>query len=187
MRMPEMPAFRRLPLQADPRSPAAADADALGDDSNIRLEKSPARLQLLPLKKLLVKCGVVLRKATGGALARGSVYFRSLRGTWRFLHACLCRLAGPGIKPCLRRLEPGPTRQLGSEANLTPFRVARRLLEFADLGKECVHEPLNPPIAIDIGLRPIIRDEDRTNRNRINGLPRRNNVGVVVMRERGRI
>ncbi|HYS86290.1 MAG TPA: hypothetical protein VEN78_15005, partial [Bradyrhizobium sp.] len=113
--------------------------------SNIRLEKSPARLQLLPLKKLLVKCGVALRKAIGGALARGSVYFYSLRETWRFLRACLCRLAGSGIKPCLRRLEPGPTRQLGSEANLTPFRVARRLLEFADLGKECVHEPLNPP------------------------------------------
>jgi Arc/MetJ family transcription regulator len=46
---------------------------------------------------------------------------------------------------------------------------------------------LNAPVPIDIGLRPIIRDQDCTNRNRVDGSTGRNNVRVIIMRERGRI
>src|SRR5216684_8010674 len=148
-------------------------------------ETSPALLpHLLPLKKLLVKRGVVLRRHIGDARTRDPIQFHGLADTL-LLRASLGMLV---IKPGLCRLEPAPTRQFSCEVDLTPFRVARRLPEFGDLGKECFDEPLNPPVAIGVGLLlPIVCDEDRTDRNRINGLTCGNDVGVVVMRERGGI
>ena len=89
------------------------------------------------------------------------------------------------VKPFLRRIEPVPPWQCSGEVDLAPFRVAWWFLEFGDPGKECLDKSFHPLIAIDIGLRPIISDENRTNSNRLNGLAGRNHAGVVVMGERG--
>src|SRR5215468_3264959 len=63
------------------------------------------------------------------------------------------------VEPRLRRLEPVPARQRGGDVDLAPFHVAGRLLKFRDLPKERLHEPLHPPVAVDTGLGPVVRDQ----------------------------
>jgi len=90
------------------------------------------------------------------------------------------------VEPRLRGLKPGPAWQCGANVDLAPFHVAWRLLEFGDFWKERFYKPLYTPIAIRVGLRPIIGDQDRADRNRIHGLTGSNEVGIIIMVERRR-
>ena len=87
------------------------------------------------------------------------------------------------VEPRLRRVKTFPARQGGRQIDFAPFDVAWRLLEFGDLRKEGLHEALDALVAIEIGLRPVIRDQDRTDRNGVDGFAWCNEVRVVVMGE----
>lgn len=55
-----------------------------------------------------------------------------------------------------------------------------RLLEFCDLRKEGVYKPLHPPVAVDVGLRPVIGNENGAHSDRIH-LAGRNEFRIIVV------
>src|SRR5580692_6111827 len=146
---------------------------------------SPAAL-LSPPHKLLIERRILRRQL-------GAICGPHAGGRRRLARACGLLWGGRLVaarvgavvlvEPRLRRIEAFPARQGGREIDFAPFDMAWRLLEFGDLRKEDLHEPLDPRVAIEIGLRPVIRDQNRTDRNRVHGLAGRNEFRVVVVGE----
>src|SRR5258708_33371771 len=159
---------------------AAADTS----DANERSETLPA-LRLPPSQKFLKQRGV--RLPLRGPFYRASRSRHRSAGRHSLTASALfgsSRRAALIVQPGLRGVKPGPPRQCGAEVDLAPFHVARRLLEFCDFRKERLYKLLHTPIAISVGLGPIIGDENRTDRDRIHALTASNEVGIIVMIER---
>src|SRR5262245_51623450 len=149
---------------------------------------SPAA-RLPPLQKFLVERRIPVRQrrvATCRPHAGGRRGWAAASGLLRGGRSAVRIGAVVLIEPGLRRVKTFPARQGGRQIHFAPFDVAWRLLEIADSWKEGLHEPLDPRVAIAIGLRLVKRDQDRTDRNRVDSLAWCNEVRIVVVREHRR-
>ena len=90
---------------------------------------------------------------------------------WSSALACCACLSSQSCAAS-KRFQPGKVAGI----YLTPFRMTGRLLEFCDLRKEGVYKPLHPPVAVDVGLRPVIGNENGAHSDRIH-LAGRNELG----------
>ena len=109
----------------------------------------------------------------------------------RTIAGSICDRGGGGLlvgvlgQPLLGRREALPAAQRGGEVGLLPLDVARRLLEFGELGEEGVDEQRDAAIAVGVRAascrRRARRDGDGVDRAALG-----DQVGVVVVGELGR-
>src|SRR5215470_16754793 len=112
---------------------------------------------------------------------------RSSRGSPAVLQELIELIASGGhlllamvLEPIVRAFETLPARNDGGEIGVLPLRMARRLLELADLPEEGFDEFVDAAVAVGV-LRPVVRKQDGPARNRVDGLTSWDEIGIVLV------
>src|SRR5215217_4042483 len=84
------------------------------------------------------------------------------------------------LQPLLGSFETRPAGKCRGQICFAPFGMAWRLLEFGELREEMVDESLDAAIAV-ASLRPIVGEEHRSDRDRIDLLAGWNHAGIVFL------